>query len=94
LQGSRAGSRAGSARYKNELEEEARLGSARYKNELEEEARLGSFEAREPLRAEPSQSELEPAHEPRANFLALGYVLSAAVLNGIICHADCTLIIT
>jgi hypothetical protein len=23
-----------------------------------------------------------------------GYVLSAAVLNGIICHEDCTLIIT
>jgi hypothetical protein len=34
------------------------LGSARYKNELEEEARLGSFEAREPLRAEPSPSRL------------------------------------
>jgi hypothetical protein len=56
LQGSRAGSRAGSARCKNELEEEARL---------------GSFEAREPLRAEPSRTELEPAREPRANFPAL-----------------------
>jgi hypothetical protein len=49
----------------------SQLGSARCKNELEEEARLGSFEAREPLRAEPSRSELEPAREPRANFPAL-----------------------
>jgi hypothetical protein len=47
------------------------LGSARCKNELEEEARLGSFEAHEPLRAEPSRTELEPAREPRANFQAL-----------------------
>jgi hypothetical protein len=49
----------------------SRAGSARYKNELEEEARLGSFEAHEPLRAEPSRTELEPAREPRANFPAL-----------------------
>jgi hypothetical protein len=64
LQGSRAGSRAGTSW----------LGSARCKNELEEEARLGSFEAREPSRAEPSRSELEPAREPRANFPALVYL--------------------
>jgi hypothetical protein len=55
LQGSRAGSRAGTSR----------LGSARCKNELEKRARLGV-----PSRAAPS-SELEPAREPRANFRAL-----------------------
>jgi hypothetical protein len=42
----------------------SRLGSTRYGNEPKR-------QAREPLRAEPSRSELEPAREPRAYFLAL-----------------------
>jgi hypothetical protein len=56
FQGSRAGSRAGSARLATKTSSKKRL---------------GSFEAREPLRAELSRSELEPAREPRANFPAL-----------------------
>jgi len=58
---SRAGSRA----------EASRLGSARCLDEPNIWARLGSFKARELLRAEPSCTEPEPAHEPRAFFPAL-----------------------
>jgi len=69
---SRAGSRA----------EASRLGSARCLDEPNIWARLGSFKARELLRAEPSCTEPEPAHEPRAFFPALILSKLAAVEKG------------